>query len=460
MSELNSQELLQQYQDGHSDAATALFDRYVERLIALARRRIGPKLRRRIDAEDVIQSAYRSFFVHAKDGRYQLAKAGDLWRLLAAITLNKLRGQIEKQSAAKRSIDCEVPTDSALIAAKAPEPSADEVVAIVEELHLVVDRLRPGERTVLTARLQGQSIPEISEETGRSERTIRRLLTKVRQRIEERLYQRDTVAVGLPRAVAKTEAPLLYTNYVLEQLTGSGGMGKVFRAREKSTGKKVAIKALHKARQSDLGAVSQFVQEAQILSNLSHPNIVGVQGLGRFPGGGYFLVMDFVDGIDLQSRLTKGPLPIEEALPIVRKIAEAVGYAHAHGIVHCDLKPANVLLDKQGRVFVTDFGFAFLATSEGSDTRIGGTVGFIPPEILCFQNQPTPTADIFSLGALLWTLTTGEIPSDNSDLNSEPRPPFAILPFCLKCLSGNPEDRYRSMDQVLNALTQVWDEFH
>ena len=102
MSKLNSQQLLEMYQAGENEAATVLFDRYVARLIALARSRIGARLRRRIDPEDVIQSAYRSFFVHARVGEYQLQKTGDLWRLLAGITLHKLYGQIEKHTAGKK----------------------------------------------------------------------------------------------------------------------------------------------------------------------------------------------------------------------------------------------------------------------------------------------------------------------------------------------------------------------
>ncbi len=103
MSSPKSYELLQNYQGGENEAATAIFDRYVERLLALARSRMGSRLKRRVDPEDIVQSAYRSFFVHAKNEEYRLARSGDLWRLLASITLNKLYGQIEKQTAAKRS---------------------------------------------------------------------------------------------------------------------------------------------------------------------------------------------------------------------------------------------------------------------------------------------------------------------------------------------------------------------
>ena len=209
---LNSQELLQLYQLGQSDAATAIFDRYVARLIALARSRIGPKLKRRVDAEDIVQSAYCSFFVHAKDAEYQLAKSGDLWRLLASITLNKLHRQIERQTAAKRSIDREEPADRSVANIEAPEPSAAEVIAIVEELRLAINTLSPDEQSILTATLQGQGIAEISVSIGKSERTSRRLLAEVKRKIEQRLLSNRTFVPTTRRYATEPHAPLHYSD--------------------------------------------------------------------------------------------------------------------------------------------------------------------------------------------------------------------------------------------------------
>lgn len=454
MPELNSKELLQQYQDGQSEAATALFNRYVERLLSLARSRIGAKLKRRIAAEDVVQSAYRSFFVHAKDDRYQLERAGDLWRLLASITLNKLRKQVERQTAAKRSVDDEVPAELALLGPKAPEPSAAEVVGIVEELHLVLDQLQPSERVVLTARLQGKTVFEICDATGKSERTVRRLLAEAKRKIEKRLLHGNASETRQRREVDKIEAPLRYSDYVLEKLVGSGGMGKVFRAREKRTGNLVAIKALHKVRQDEERSVSQFVQEAQILSKLVHPNIIRVQGLGQFPGGGYFLVMDFIDGDDLKTWLAKGPLPVEQALPIVRKVVEAVSHAHANGIIHCDLKPANVLLDKRNEVFVTDFGFAYLTAGTATTTSIGGTSGYLAPELFTPQSKPTPAADCYSIGALFRSLMSGSEPRSPSPAIDESVPPSASK-LITKCLAEDPKRRYRTLSQLRCDLQKI-----
>jgi len=451
---LNSQELLQMYQAGQSEAATAIFDRYVARLIALARSRIGSKLRRRVDAEDIVQSAYRSFFVHAKGDEYQLNEAGDLWRLLASITLHKLYGQIEKHTAAKRSIHHEDHTDMATAAVTAPEPSAEEVVAIVEELHLVIQELPLEERIVLTASLQGQGNIEISRSVKKSERTVRRLLASARRKIEQRLLHRDSNDVKSRTSVVEHDAPLLYSDYVLEQLLGSGGMGKVFRARVKGTKQQVAIKSLHKARQSDRRAVAQFVKEAQLLTRLHHAIIVGVEGLGRFPGGGYFMVMDYVEGIDLQSQLEVQPFSITAALAILENVTDAIGYAHDKGIIHCDLKPGNILQDKNGNVLVTDFGFAFLI-ADGAATvgnSIGGTAGFIAPEILSCQSLPTPATDIYSLGVLLWTLITGRLPEKPFILCSgekELKPVFRVVK---RCLSDDPRKRYQTITELQQAL--------
>jgi RNA polymerase sigma factor (sigma-70 family) len=451
---LNSRELLDLYNASHHEAANAIFDRYVIRLIALVRSRIGRRLGRRIDAEDVVQSAYRSFFVHAKNNEYQLAHAGDLWGLLARITLNKLYGQIEKHTAAKRSIANEEQADAISASAEAPEPSPAEVVAIVEELHLIVKDLPPPQQQVLTSYLQGQSITEISHSVGKAERTVRRMLSSAKGSIEKRLLRHDGKKSRIRSKAVDPEAPLRYSNYVLEKLLGSGGMGKVFRAREVGTGRTVAIKALHKFRQRDERAVSQFVQEFQILEKLRHANIVGVQGLGRFPSGGYFIVMDFVDAIDLQKLLERGPVSLERASAIVLQVVRAIEHAHRNGIVHCDLKPANVLLDKDDRVTVTDFGFAFLTAglSRLSSSLIGGSMGYIAPEVLGGDSEPTPAADIYAIGVLLWVLTVGALPIDFAAIEGKGKEFAAIAAVVRRCLADDPYGRFQTALDLRKAI--------
>jgi eukaryotic-like serine/threonine-protein kinase len=225
----------------------------------------------------------------------------------------------------------------------------------------------------------------------------------------------------LPRATGfDPRAPLPAVDYVLEKLLGRGGMGKVYRARQLSLGRRVAVKALLKVRQAQPGAVERFVQEAQILARLRHPNIVGVHGLGRFRGGGYFIAMDLVEGGSLQSRVEEGPLAVEAAVQIVRRVAHAVAYAHENGVIHCDLKPANVLLASEVEPVVTDFGLAQLAPREPSNWHlaeagpspwVGGTLGYMAPELVADRGSVrVPAIDVFGLGALLYALLTGKAP--------------------------------------------------
>lgn len=188
-------QLLERWKNGDESAAKEIVERYVTRLIALARTRLSAKLRRRVDPEDVVQSAYRSFFRHAADDRYVLDRSGDLWRLLAAIVMNKLHGQVEFHTAQKRSIRMEESqaspgADNASFINPAPfakQPTVSEVLGVNEELQRTMHDLPENHQKILEMRLQGHNVPEIAEEIGRSERTVRRALENVRNLLEHRL---------------------------------------------------------------------------------------------------------------------------------------------------------------------------------------------------------------------------------------------------------------------------------
>ncbi len=170
--------LLERYRGGEDQAAEDLFTRYFQRLTLLARARLSDRLASRTDPEDVVLSAYRSFFVAARDGRYVLSQGGDLWRLLAAITRHKILREVRHQGAGRRSVDSEVSldrVDERTILARRHDPSPEEAAALADELERVLSLLDPFGRRVLELRLQGLSIEEISRDTGRSERTVRRL---------------------------------------------------------------------------------------------------------------------------------------------------------------------------------------------------------------------------------------------------------------------------------------------
>jgi RNA polymerase sigma-70 factor (ECF subfamily) len=185
--------LLIRWRQGDQQAAAELFGRYARRLTALARSRLSNRLAQRLDAEDVVQSVYRSFFAGARQGRYELQRGGDLWRVLVAITLHKLYHQVQVHSTDKRAIDRQqnFGSEDSLLGLQAEVlargPSPVEAAALADELEQVFGRLKPVHRRMLELRLQGYTIEEIAATTQRSEQRVYRIL----QRIKQELRQKD-----------------------------------------------------------------------------------------------------------------------------------------------------------------------------------------------------------------------------------------------------------------------------
>lgn len=193
MDNLPSGELLARVRTGEREAAEELFRRFAERLSALAAARLSQKLARRVDAEDVVQSAYRSFFIKAREGRYALHRSGDLWRLLVAITMHKLQHQAERHAAGKRAMGQEkrpaADSESELNVANlspAREPTPLEAAVLADEVEGILRRLEPHQRPILELRLQGHNQAEIAEQVQCSERTVRRVLEQVKQHLQNR----------------------------------------------------------------------------------------------------------------------------------------------------------------------------------------------------------------------------------------------------------------------------------
>jgi RNA polymerase sigma factor (sigma-70 family) len=180
-------DLLAMWRQGDQGAAAELFHRYAARLVALARSRISGKLAQRVDPEDVVQSAYRSFFADTRAGRYDLERGGDLWQLLVTITLHKINDQVKRNTADKRSVDREQTfgSEDSLVnrmgQAAAAEPSPMEAIALVDQVEAVMRRLEPLERRVLELRLQGLDLEEIATDVRRTQRTVRRVLDRIKE---------------------------------------------------------------------------------------------------------------------------------------------------------------------------------------------------------------------------------------------------------------------------------------
>src|SRR5438093_9711245 len=215
-------------------------------------------------------------------------------------------------------------------------------------------------------------------------------------------------------AVSRPPQPgdLIADRYELEELCGTGGMSSVFRAHDRQLERDVAIKILHEHFADDPEYLERFRREARAVARLSHPNIVTVIDRGD-DGGRQFIVFEHVEGKNLKDVVTaSGPLPIRRALELALQVAHGLAFAHAHGLVHRDVKPQNVLLNGDGQAKVTDFGIARSLDVERGVTQTGtvmGTSNYLSPEQA--NGKPvTPATDVYSLGVVLYELLTGEVP--------------------------------------------------
>jgi tRNA A-37 threonylcarbamoyl transferase component Bud32 len=244
---------------------------------------------------------------------------------------------------------------------------------------------------------------------------------------------------------------------ILECL-GRGGMGVVYKARQKSLNRLVALKLLAPERAGDAKFAIRFAREAQALATLSHPHIVTIHDFGQ-AGGFYFLLMEFIDGVNLRQAMKAGRFTPDQALAIVPPVCEALQYAHEHGIVHRDIKPENLLLDKTGRVKIADFGIAKIidldeaveAPREDSRTTMAGTPAYAAPEQQ--GGQADHRADIYSLGVVLYELLTGELPGKNlAPPSQRVQIDVRLDEVVLRALETQPELRYATAAEFRTRL--------
>jgi serine/threonine-protein kinase len=205
---------------------------------------------------------------------------------------------------------------------------------------------------------------------------------------------------------------LIADRYELEELVGTGGMSSVFRARDRQLERRVAIKILHQHYAEDPEYLERFRREARAVAKLSHPNIVTVIDRGDDDGRQY-IVFEHVEGENLKELVIRsGRLPVQRALELALAVADGLAFAHNHGLVHRDVKPQNVLLNRDGEVKVTDFGIARSLHVEQGVTQTGtvlGTGEYLAPEQA--SGKPvSPATDVYSLGVVLWELLAGDVP--------------------------------------------------
>lgn len=199
-------------------------------------------------------------------------------------------------------------------------------------------------------------------------------------------------------------------------LCGVGGMGAVYRAEQVRLGRSVALKILSPAALPDLQARERFEREARILSGINHPHVLRIHDFGALADGTLYFVMEWADGGDLSKRLGGKPQSIAQTRAWVRQIAEALGAAHARGVVHRDLKPANVLVLEDGRLTLGDFGLALAGGGAGfhagltQSGTVFGTFEYMAPEQIEATGKVTPASDLYSLGVMTYLMLTGRVP--------------------------------------------------
>ncbi len=254
---------------------------------------------------------------------------------------------------------------------------------------------------------------------------------------------------------------------ILEKL-GEGGMGVVYKAEDTTLGRAVALKFLPPDLTRDAAAKERFIQEARAASALDHPNICNIHEVGETDDGQTFIAMAFYEGEDLKSRIGRGPLKLDDALDIAVQIAQGLAKAHDRGIVHRDVKPANIIITKDGLVKIVDFGLAKLAGAKLTKTGSKlGTAQYMSPEQARGENVDA-RSDIFSLGAVLYEMLTGKhaFPGEYDQaalfaiMNEEPAPvtslrsgiPMELERIVKKALAKKPSERYQHADDLVVDL--------
>ena len=277
-------------------------------------------------------------------------------------------------------------------------------------------------------------------------------------------------------------------HYDVTALIGEGGMGQVYQATDTKLNRQVALKILPEAFATDPDRLARFQREAQVLASLNHPNIAQIHGI-EDSDDTRALVLELVEGPTLADRIKQGPIPVDEALPIATRIAEALEAAHEKGIIHRDLKPANIKVKDDGTVKVLDFGLAKAFQPEASDvsasmsptisltaaaTQMGmviGTATYMAPE-QAKGKVVDKRADVWAFGAVLYEMLTGSKPFSGDDVSTtlarviEREPDWDALPsdlsrvlatYLRRCLAKEPKQRIRDIGDVRLAMTGAFE---
>ena len=248
---------------------------------------------------------------------------------------------------------------------------------------------------------------------------------------------------------------------------GMGGMGAIYKAKDKILGRIVALKVIKDDFRSDTEAIQRFIREAQSASALHHPGIITIFDISV--GEPMYIAMEFVDGVNLRDKLKKNAMPVKDFLKIAIDVCDALETAHSKGVVHRDIKPENIMLTNDGKIKIADFGLASISTASRMTQagQVMGTPLYMPPEQI--KGKPTDNrSDIYALGITFYEMLTGRVPFPDGDvgyrhIHEAPESPSVINPaipeslekIVLKCIEKTPESRYQNIKEIKEELKKI-----
>ena len=298
------------------------------------------------------------------------------------------------------------------------------------------------------------------------------LLTNDAAELADLLIRQEMITPWQAGQLLAGRSSLFLGNYALMDLLGRGGMGSVFLARHRTMNRRVALKVVSKKVGKDPASLERFLAEARSIAALDHPNIVRAYDVGQ-ESDRFYIVMEYVEGQDLDVIVREqGLFGYEDVADCIRQAADGLAHAHSRNMIHCDIKPSNLLLSDQGTIKILDMGMARLAGDEDSSEhhqhKMLGTVDYMSPEQAMEGPDFDHRSDIYSLGCTLYFLLTGRPPFDGGTLTQRivkhqtqepddilelhPDAPRELADICKKMMAKNPDDRYQSAEEVGSRL--------
>jgi tRNA A-37 threonylcarbamoyl transferase component Bud32 len=345
------------------------------------------------------------------------------------------------------------------------DPSSDRDERLAELLAELADRAQSGE--IVDIDEMARQHPDLADD-------LRQLWGAV-MLADAVGYQASSDSDELEIADEPTHAmelPCHLGGYELLEELGRGGMGVVYRARQKSSSREMAVKMILRGKMASNTEQRRFRAEAEAASGLDHPGIVPVYEVVEAEGQ-LFFSMEYIAGLTLAQRLAPGPLPAREAASLMAKVSRAIDYAHRHGILHRDMKPSNILIDEKGEPHITDFGLAKQVEDVANLTKTGtilGTPSYMAPEQAAGgRGRMGPATDVYSIGCILYHMLTGRPPFQAASpvdtvlmvLEQDPVPPRVLNPtadrdlemITMRCLQKPTDLRYESASALADDLT-------